>query len=92
MKDIPVLAITDDVLELSKTFMREKAVPRKALDDSLHIALAAVHSVDYLLTWNCRHIDNAETKPMIRSICISNRYPYPEICTPQELMGVFEDD
>ena len=92
LTDIPVLAITDDVLEFSKSLMLEKAVPRKALDDSLHIALSAVHGVDYLLTWNCRHIDNAETKPIIRTICITNGYSYPEICTPQELMGVFEDD
>jgi hypothetical protein len=59
--------------------------------DALHIALSAVHGVDYLLTWNYRHIDNAETKPIIRKVCLENRYGYPEICTPQELMGVFEN-
>jgi hypothetical protein len=47
--------------------------------------------VDYLLTWNYRHIDNAEAKPIIRKVCIENRYEYPEICTPQELMGVYEN-
>lgn len=88
---IPLLAIVDDVVKLSTILIQEKALPEKALDDSLHVALSAVHGIDYLLTWNCRHIDNAETKPIIRSVCVINGYSYPEICTPQELMGVMED-
>lgn len=91
LDDNPMLALTDGVLTFSKTLIAEGAVPRKALDDSLHIALSAVHGIDYLLTWNCRHIDNAETKPIIRSVCAINGYACPEICTPQELMGVSED-
>ena len=67
------------------------ALPAKALDDSLHIAVSAVHGVDYLLTWNFRHIDNAENKPVIRSVCDVYGYASPEICTPQELMGVSND-
>ncbi len=46
-----------------------------------------MHTVDYLVTWNCRHIDNAETKPLIRSVCAAHGYTCPEICTPEELMG-----
>jgi predicted nucleic acid-binding protein len=88
---IPVLAITDEVRALSKALVREGALPPKALDDSLHIAISAVHGTDYLLTWNCRHIDNAETKPIIRSVCMVNGHACPEICTPQELMGVSEN-
>jgi hypothetical protein len=59
--------------------------------DSLHIAVSAVHGIDYLLTCNYRHIDNAETKPIIRKVCLANSYSYPEICTPRELMGVYEN-
>ncbi len=88
---IPLLAITDEVLVFSEALIQAGAVPKKAIGDSLHIALSAVHGLDYLLTWNYRHIDNAETKPIIRSICLTNRYGYPEICTPQELMGVYEN-
>ena len=65
---IPVLAMTEAVLGLSKALLQEEALPAKALDDSLHIAVSAVHGIDYLLTWNCRHIDNAETKPVIRRV------------------------
>ena len=88
---IPLLTITDEVLVFSEALIQAGAVPKKAIGDSLHIALSAVHGLDYLLTWNYRHIDNAETKPIIRSICLTNRYGYPEICTPQELMGVYEN-
>ena len=88
---IPLLTITDEVLVFSEALIQAGAVAKKAIGDSLHIALSAVHGLDYLLTWNYRHIDNAETKPIIRSICLTNRYGYPEICTPQELMGVYEN-
>ena len=88
---IPLLALTDAVHTLSKALLHKGALPAKALDDSLHIALSAVHEVDYLLTWNFRHIDNAEMKPVIRSVCTANDFICPEICTPQELMGVVEN-
>jgi len=91
LSGIPILAVTDAVVALSKALIHGGAVPAKALGDSLHIAVSAVHGVDYLLTWNYRHLDNAETKPVIRSVCALHGYPGPEICTPQELMGVFED-
>jgi len=91
LKGIPLLKITDLVLAFSKKLISEGAVPPKAIDDSLHIALSVVHEVDYLLTWNFRHIDNAEIKPTIRKICLANGYQYPEICTPIELMGVLKN-
>jgi hypothetical protein len=90
LSDFQLLAITEAVVALSKALLQEGALPIKALDDSLHIAIAAVHGVDYLLTWNCRHIDNAEMKPVVRKVCTAHGYVCPEICTPQELMGVEE--
>ena len=56
-----------------------------------HVAVAAVQCIDYLLTWNYRHIDNAETKPMIQEVCARQGHTAPEICTPRELMGGLED-
>lgn len=85
---IPLLEITDEVVALSETLINAKALPPKAIGDSLHIALSAVHGLDYLLTWNYRHIDNAETKPIVRKACLAEGYASAEICTPQELMGV----
>lgn len=89
LSGIPLLAITEEVVSFSEMLIQKGAIPRKAIGDSLHIAVAAVHGLDYLLTWNYRHIDNAEAKPIIRRICLENNYGYPEICTPQELMGVY---
>jgi len=87
MKDLPSLEITSEVMELATFLLKKGALPDKAGDDAAHVALAAVHRMDYLLTWNCRHIDNAEMKPIIRAACESFGVPCPEICTPAELMG-----
>ncbi len=85
LKDIPVLAIDDATKQFAAQLIRKGAVPPESQADALHIAVAAVHGLDYLLTWNCRHIDNAATKPLIRSISAIAGYRCPEICTPLEL-------
>lgn len=81
------LEIIEEAYTLAAELLSKSALPVSAEDDATHIALAAVHGVDYLLTWNCRHIDNAETKPIVRSVCAVLGYTCPEICTPEELMG-----
>jgi len=87
LKGIPVLRTTEKAVDLARVLTEESAaLPRKAQADALHIAMAAVHNVDYLLTWNCRHIDNPATKPLIREVCASQGYVCPEICTPFEIM------
>ena len=87
---IPHLPMPDPVIDLATALLSEGALPEKATGDALHVAVAAYHGVDYLLTWNCRHIDNAEMKPVMRSVCAVKGYVCPEICTPLELMG--DDD
>lgn len=67
--------------------LADGGIPPHAEADAIHIAVASVHGMDYLLTWNCRHIDNATTKPVIRSICAVAGYTCPEICTPLELLS-----
>ena len=84
------LSLPDAVTELATALLTEGALPQKAIDDALHVAVCAYHGVDYLLTWNCRHLDNAEMKPLMRSVCAVHGYACPEICTPLELMG--DDD
>ena len=68
LASIPILSLNEDVVKLSKALIQEGGLPSKALDDALHIALSAVHGMDYLLTWNCRYTDNAEKKPLIRKV------------------------
>lgn len=80
----------DAVSDLARALLKGGALPYKATDDAVHVAVAAYHGIDYLLTWNCRHINNAQMKPLMRSVCAVQGYACPEICTPLELMG--EDD
>jgi predicted nucleic acid-binding protein len=89
---IPQLAVNTEVERLADQLVRAGALPEVATEDALHVAIAAVHRIDYLLTWNCRHIDNAEAKPAIRAVCAVLGYPCPEICTPEELMGGASDE
>ncbi|MCZ8249138.1 MAG: type II toxin-antitoxin system VapC family toxin [Microcystis sp.] len=61
--------------------------PPKASDDALHIAVATFYGIDYLLTWNCKHIANAQIQKKLAQISIEAGYDLPTICTPNELMG-----
>lgn len=92
MAGIPVLVLNEAATSLAVRLIEEQAVPREAPEDALHVALAAVHGIDYLLTWNFRHIDNAEKRPAIRSVCAIEGFPCPEICTPEELMGELSNE
>lgn len=91
LRGIPELPVDAEVESLAGKLIADGGFPSTAEFDALHVALAAVHSVDFLLTWNCRHINNADTKPLIRSICALAGYTCPEICTPQELLPEEED-
>ena len=91
LADVALLPVTNGAVELSEALVRGGAVREQAESDAMHVAVAAVHGVDYLLTWNCRHLDNAETKPIMRRICGEWEYVVPEICTPLELMGGVDD-
>ena len=70
---------------LSDRLIREKAVPKEYHDDALHIAIAALNAMDYLVSWNFRHITNAQTIPLVKRVCDESGYRCPEICTPQML-------
>jgi hypothetical protein len=86
VQDIGLLALTGASLELAERLIADGAVPRDAQEDALHIAVAAVHGMDYLLTWNCRHIANATMRTRIQATCADAGYDAPVICTPEELL------
>ena len=92
LRDIADLEVTESAVALAKKLVDAGAVPKEAMDDAMHLSVAAIHGMDYLLTWNCRHLDNAEMKPLMRSVCAVAGHRCPEICTPQELMGERNDD
>ena len=85
---IPVLEATEEAVELTRTLLDAGAAPRNAGDDAAHIAIAAANGVNYLVTWNFRHIANAATRPKIEDVCRRSGYSPPVICTPNELMEV----
>ena len=84
---IAMLPITEAVATLADALIRRRALPASAQNDASHFAASAVHGVDYLLTWNFRHLANGETRPRVSEVCEQQGYASPEICTPTELMG-----
>ena len=84
--DIPKIDVNDQAEKLAELLIIDGGVPTSARIDAFHVAAAAVHKMDYLLTWNCRHMSNAVKRPVIRSICLNASYLCPEICTPTELL------
>lgn len=87
LTEIPLIELNEGILSLATNLTVEGPIPENAKEDALHIALATVHGVDYILTWNCRHIANAEMRTAVSNICVSQGYQPPIICTPEELMG-----
>jgi len=85
LSGIPVLDLAPEVHELATRLVLVRAVPAKALVDAVHIAVAAVNRVDYLLSWNCRHIANAAVRGKIEQACRAAGLQAPVICTPEEL-------
>jgi hypothetical protein len=80
------LETTTAALALAKELIQAGALPEKAAEDALHIAIAATQGVSYLLTWNCRHLANATMRPLIEGVCARNGLNTPIICTPEELL------
>ena len=91
LQGIPLLPITDAVEQLTNTLIDTRAVPTGSRIDAAHIAVSAIHGIDYLLTWNYRHMANAGTRRLIRALCETHGYSSPEICTPFELIGPIGD-
>jgi len=91
LDDIPLLAVTPAASELAGSIIRAHALPARAFPDALHIAIASVHSVEYLLTWNCSHIANAELLPHVTNLVEEAGFIMPFVCTPEELMGETHD-
>jgi hypothetical protein len=86
LKSMTLLATSKEALGLAKQLIRVGALPVKAADDALHIAVAATNGIPFLLTWNCRHLANATMRPVIEKVCADNGLKAPIICTPEELL------
>jgi len=85
LREMMELEADDRAQMLALKLIEGKAVPKEYPDDALHIATAALNGMDYLVSWNFKHITNAQTIPLVKRICESNGFTCPEICTPQML-------
>jgi len=86
VKDLAQVQTTDAVIMLAQKLLQVSALPMSEFADAVHVALAAVHGVDYLVTWNLKHIAKAATRHRIESACRESGFEPPIICTPEELM------
>jgi predicted nucleic acid-binding protein len=84
------LEIDEACKALAKALVADRAVPEQYPEDALHIAVASVHSIDTIVTWNFKHMNNPATRSLVRKSVEAQGYCCPELCSPDELLG--EDD
>ncbi|MBD2290015.1 MAG: type II toxin-antitoxin system VapC family toxin [Microcystis sp.] len=87
LSNLFLLDLNQSVLDLAEQFLERSNLPAKADVDAVHIAAATVHGMDYLLTWNCKHIANAQIQGKLAEISLDFGYELPILCTPYELLG-----
>jgi hypothetical protein len=87
LRDFPLLALNQSAQDLAAQFLARSSFSPKARVDAIHIAAATIHGMDYLLTWNCKHIANAQIQGKLAEISLDFGYVLPILCTPNELMG-----
>jgi len=88
LERLPQLAQTPAVDALATRLLEQGIIPPAAAPDAEHIALAAVHAMNFLLTWNCKHIANALHRRRVEAVCTEAGLVCPIICTPQHLIAI----
>lgn len=91
IEGLALLRVTREAIEISKALVGRGIIPAKAAEDALHISIATVHAMDFLLTWNCKHIANPEIQKRIALYLEEQGLFLPFICTPDELLGVDDE-
>ena len=85
---LTLLEVTEEAVTLAHELIATGVVPEKAAEDALHIAIAVTNGIEYLLTWNCKHLANATLRTKIEETCRFAGYEPVIICTPEELLEV----
>jgi hypothetical protein len=88
LQNIPELATTESVFQIQEAFTRSRILPEKAASDILHLAFATGHGCSFLLTWNCKHINNPFMIEKLRAVAERLGFTFPIITTPSGLLGV----
>ena len=89
---LPVIGATPEVARLAQALVDARAVPERAAQDAVHIAIAPVHRMPFLVTWNFRHIANAAARPRIEAVCRDVGIEPPLLCMPEQLFVAEDDD
>lgn len=84
--DFAVLEATEDARVLARHILDGSGIPEGYADDALHIAIATVHGIESIVTWNFAHMNNPFTRQRIREIVETQGYECPELCSPDELL------
>jgi hypothetical protein len=84
---LPMLEIEERALQLADDLVQATALPRNAIRDAEHVGVCATNGMDFLLTWNCRHLANAKQRDKIAHVCQNHGLSAPTICTPADLFG-----
>lgn len=85
LRGIPLLPVNEDVRGLAKILVSQKVMPGPVAGDAIHVAVATVQGMEYMLTWNVRHLANANKLEHLRIICRRVGYVPPQIVTPDIL-------
>ena len=88
LRDLPVLPIEPAIADIAATYIQQKVMPVDPAGDALHLAIASYHKCDFLVTWNCRHLANANKFGHIRRVNTLLGLFVPTLVTPLELLGV----
>ena len=86
LEEMPLLELNEEALSFAEKLVQDGPLPHNAVEDALHIAVATLKGMDYLLTWNFKHLANATMRYKIEKACRQSGYEPPIICTPQELL------
>ena len=87
IENLKELDIDEDCKKLAKLLINNKAIPKEFPEDALHIAVASVHNIDVIVTWNFKHINNPVTRKSIKEVISEAKYNAPELCSPEEFLG-----
>ncbi len=85
LNGLPILPPSQEAQDLADALLAQGAVPITEPEDAAHIALAVVNGIEYLVTWNFKHIANAAMRLKINNVCTTAGYVPVAICTPEEL-------
>ena len=87
LRALPVLHVGDDAGRMAELLVVEKAIPAEYAEDAMHVATAALNGMDFVVTWNFTHINNAATRHKIRAVIERHGFQCPELCSPEEVFG-----